>query len=645
MRCQLLLTLFANAAALPIRGKEVIALKSIDSVRDTKTVCRNRFGFRLVASGLCALLCACALAQPAYAWVPTDISIGVSSTPLESCGIEVTDLDGNVVKNSVTLQLACQDRYAFVLSSERAASAVCCRIELGAEAVNYLIIPPESEIVLDLTAAAGTKVKFSAFLGTPPKDAEEIDVEEGNTVVTLEGKRSSQLRACLEFCRTPYIICTVPQGGRLQDIASHYGVAPEDILRYNGVDSVAIGDEIEIPNPAETTPFVPSGVYTVASGDTLQRIAQDFGITLQELRWANPGVSNDIYPGQRLAIPVPKTEPAPAESTEPAVVEPAEAEAAESDMPQQMQTDDGTVSVNGIPIYYQNDYPDVRYGSGTVETSGCSITSLAMIATRMTGHKYLPDELADYFGGYAENNIRRLEYGAEKLQLSFRRAENADYVWPALEEGKIALVLMNEESIFTSSQHFIILAGMSEEGKILVIDSNKDNYSNPQLANAFVNGFTRSDILLGYSGAWIFDPDAMPEEPFIYSEPRLDRTHENYPGVSLTTEEWDLLAKLIWAEARGECPEGQQAVAEVVLNRLVSDCFADNISDVIYAQGQFHSVELNKLEEATPWQAQYQAIDRALHGSPVLDQSVFFFATQVFDEEVFKTIGGHTFYY
>ena len=27
-----------------------------------------------------------------------------------------------------------------------------------------------------------------------------------------------------------------------------------------------------------------------------------------------------------------------------------------------------------IPLYYQNDYPDTMYGSGTVETSGCSIT-------------------------------------------------------------------------------------------------------------------------------------------------------------------------------------------------------------------------------------------------------------------------------
>ena len=34
-----------------------------------------------------------------------------------------------------------------------------------------------------------------------------------------------------------------------------------------------------------------------------------------------------------------------------------------------------------VPLYYQNDYPDTMYGSGTVETSGCSITSIAMVAS------------------------------------------------------------------------------------------------------------------------------------------------------------------------------------------------------------------------------------------------------------------------
>ena len=64
-----------------------------------------------------------------------------------------------------------------------------------------------------------------------------------------------------------------------------------------------------------------------------------------------------------------------------------------------------------IPLYHQTDYPDIRYGAGSIATSGCSVTSLAMVATYLTGHTYMPDELADYFSDYNSiNHIDKLEY-------------------------------------------------------------------------------------------------------------------------------------------------------------------------------------------------------------------------------------------
>ena len=335
------------------------------------------------------------------------------------------------------------------------------------------------------------------------------------------------------------------------------------------------------------------------------------------------------------------SEPAPSdpeeasvpEETEPAPTEPEETQ------PEQEK------AASPVPHFYQNDYPNDLYGSGTVKNNGCSVTCLAMVATAMTGHTYTPDTLAYYFGSWAENNIQRLELGSEALGLAFHKAKNADYVWPALAQGKYVIALMNKKSIFTASQHFIVLTGYNEDGRIMVLDPNRDNYSNWQLANGFENGFSKGDILQGYSGAWIYDPAAMPEDPPVYSQPRLDMSHENYPGLTLSKEERELLASLVWAEARGECAEGQQAVAEVVLNRLISERFPDNVRDVIYAEGQFRAVEAGKLEEAEPWQAQYQAIDRALHGTPVLDQQVFFYARVALTPNVFGIIGHHVFCY
>ena len=84
-------------------------------------------------------------------------------------------------------------------------------------------------------------------------------------------------------------------------------------------------------------------------------------------------------------------------------------------------------SVDAVPLYFQTDYPDTLYGSGTIETSGCSITSLAMVATYMTGHVYMPDELAGYFGGYVGNNMERLEYASTQLQLPWKKANSTAY--------------------------------------------------------------------------------------------------------------------------------------------------------------------------------------------------------------------------
>lgn len=296
-----------------------------------------------------------------------------------------------------------------------------------------------------------------------------------------------------------------------------------------------------------------------------------------------------------------------------------------------------------IPLYFQTDYPETMYGSGTVATSGCSVTTLAMVATYLTGHEYLPDELARYFGGRAENNMARLELGSETLKLPFEKAKNWHYAYEALQEGKVVILLVNNPSIFTNSQHFILLTGLTEEGKVLVHDPYRPNYDNWLLRKGFEEGFNTWDVIIGYDGAWIYDKEAMPEDPYIHFEPDIDRNNPRYPDIQLTYEERKLLAKVVWVEARGESAEGQQAVAEVILNRLASDRFPNTLNGVIYAEGQFRSVEF--LDEAEPYQAQYEAIDRAMYGPYILPKDVYYFATFKTNNNVWGEIGGHIFCY
>lgn len=297
-----------------------------------------------------------------------------------------------------------------------------------------------------------------------------------------------------------------------------------------------------------------------------------------------------------------------------------------------------------VPLYLQTDYPDTLYGSGTIAASGCSIVSLAMVATYLTGHEYLPDQLAGYFGGRAENNIARLEYGSEAMQLPYEKTWYFYDMLKELKNGKVVIALMEEDSIFTDSQHFIVLRGITEEGKILVHDSYAPNYDRWDLKNGFANGFEEGDILCGFSGAWIYDKDAVPEEPFIYQEePKPDKEDSRYPDIELAEEELSLLARVVWAEARGESFEGQQAVAEVVFNRMISENFGDTLEEVIFAEGQFRSVPY--LVNAEPTQTQYDAIEAALYGPYVLPTDVVYFATEATNANVWGEIGGHVFCY
>ena len=301
------------------------------------------------------------------------------------------------------------------------------------------------------------------------------------------------------------------------------------------------------------------------------------------------------------------------------------------------------VTYDEVPLYFQTDYPDVMYAYDTVATSGCSMASLAMVATYMTGHRYTPDQLADWFGGWSGSHVERLEYASEQMQLPYEKAITVHDALKALKEGKVVIALMSQNSLFTNGQHFVVLAGMTVDGKILVNDPNEANYSNWQLSVGFENGFEENQIVWGFSGGWIYDKNQIPAEPFIYTPKEWPVVPCRYPGVDLSEEDMRLFAKLLWLETRGETYDGQRAVAEVILNRLVSPNFPNTIRGIIYAEGQFPCTE--DIPDATPSQTQYEAIERALKGPYILPKEVVFYAKYKENKNFWGQIGAHYFCY
>ena len=88
---------------------------------------------------------------------------------------------------------------------------------------------------------------------------------------------------------------------------------------------------------------------------------------------SDPDDPEIIAPDEELEEQTAPTETAAAE-TEPVETEPEETEAGSDPF------DWTEVYTHEFPLYSQLDYPNQRYGNGTVATSGCGITSLAMVA-------------------------------------------------------------------------------------------------------------------------------------------------------------------------------------------------------------------------------------------------------------------------
>ncbi len=132
---------------------------------------------------------------------------------------------------------------------------------------------------------------------------------------------------------------------------------------------------------------------------------------------------------------------------------------------------------------------------------------------------------------------------------------------------------------------------------------------------------------------------AEPEEP---EDPEPEPAPEPQPKYSVTAEERELMAQIVYLEANTESAEGQQAVAEVILNRRDNARFPDTIREVIFAPGQFTSA--GYLEWAKTNADNYAAVDAALMGdAPILEPDVVFFSQQGENDRVYAKIGNHVF--
>ena len=104
-----------------------------------------------------------------------------------------------------------------------------------------------------------------------------------------------------------YIVYEVQSGDSLSKIAQKYGTTVNAICAANGIvnaNLIYAGDELKIPTTQKEESKPEYTKYKVARGDSLSKIAQKYGTTVAELCELN-GIKNAnlIYAGQILTVP------------------------------------------------------------------------------------------------------------------------------------------------------------------------------------------------------------------------------------------------------------------------------------------------------------------------------------------------------
>ena len=119
-------------------------------------------------------------------------------------------------------------------------------------------------------------------------------------------------------------------------------------------------------------------------------------------------------------------------------------------------------------------------------------------------------------------------------------------------------------------------------------------------------------------------------------------------GSSSNSSNVNLLARLIYGEARGESYTGQVAVGAVVMNRVRSSSFPNSISGVIYQKGAFDVVSDGQIN-LTPNSTAKKAAQDALNGWDPTYGAIYYFnpatATNkwIWSRPMTVTIGKHRF--
>lgn len=136
-------------------------------------------------------------------------------------------------------------------------------------------------------------------------------------------------------------------------------------------------------------------------------------------------------------------------------------------------------------IYYSQEdsrWSNEKYGkTDLISETGCGPTSLAMVISTLTDVMVTPKEMADwaYKNGYCAEGSGSyhtlIENAAKSFGLQVEQASilEGQKIANALSNQKLVIALMGKGT-FTSSGHFIVLRGITEQGEVFISDPKSE---------------------------------------------------------------------------------------------------------------------------------------------------------------------------
>lgn len=160
-----------------------------------------------------------------------------------------------------------------------------------------------------------------------------------------------------------------------------------------------------------------------------------------------------------------------------------------------------------IQLYLQQDYAPAPFGAYHVHNHGCGITTMAMVSTYLADRELTPGYMATAYSMYAVSTGTNgdifmqippeLGYFFEKKSWDWADVEEA------LNAGKI-VVSLQYHGHFTRTGHYLALERMTEDGKVVIRDSNIYNYV--RLPEHKVDCFDPALVIANNAVYWIFEP-------------------------------------------------------------------------------------------------------------------------------------------